>query len=221
MPPHPTNLANLRQTYDTQGLLDENVPASPDALFDRWMQDAIDTGIKEPNAMTLATVDADGAPDARIVLLKGLDDLGDGRRGFRFFTNYTSVKAAELEANPRAALVFYWDAPDRSVRVRGTVHKLDERASTDYFHSRPRGSQLGAWVSDQSAVIPDRDVLRRREAELEARYADREIPRPPHWGGYVVTPDAIEFWQGQPSRLHDRIRFRFASGQWTWQRLAP
>jgi pyridoxamine 5'-phosphate oxidase len=215
------NMADMREAYDVPGLLDADVLADPFDMFDRWFDAATEAGIKEPNAMTLATVDGDGLPDARVVLLKGIDANHDGTKRLRFFSNYESSKAHQIEATPHAALVFYWDKLDRSVRIRGPVEKLSHTESETYFHSRPRGSQLGAWASHQSEVIEDRAILQQRETALSAKYDGLEIPMPPFWGGYVVTPLTMEFWQGQPSRLHDRVRYRRETSAWMRERLSP
>jgi pyridoxamine 5'-phosphate oxidase len=192
--------------------------AGPDplALFETWFLAARATGMHHPEAMTLATAGPDGAPAARVVLLRGLDE-----RGFTFFTNYHSRKARELTANPRAALVFYWAVLDRQVRVEGRVEVVSAEESDAYFQNRPRGSQLGAWASPQSEVLPDREVLERRMEEVRRLYGEGEVPRPPHWGGLRVVPEVIEFWQGQPDRLHDRLCYRRAGGGWLLERLAP
>lgn len=193
--------------------------ALPDPLdqFRRWFGEALAADLPLANAMTLATVTEAGAPDARIVLLKGVED-----GAFVFFTNYDSRKGREMAANPRVALVFPWHGLERQVRVEGTVEKVTPAESDDYFVNRPLGSRLGAWASAQSAVIPDRAFLERRHAELMAKYPDGNVPRPPNWGGYRVIPAAIEFWQGRPDRLHDRIRFtRQPDGTWKKERLSP
>jgi pyridoxamine 5'-phosphate oxidase len=185
-------------------------------MFSTWFAEAKDAGLYEPNAMTLATADAAGRPTARIVLLKGLD-----ARGFCFFTNYASRKGQELAANPQAALLFWWGLLERQIRIEGRVEKLSAAESDAYFQSRPRGAQLGAWASPQSQVIPDRQILEDRLAQLEAEYAHAEPPRPPHWGGYRLVPDALEFWQGGVHRLHDRLLYTRQAGGWTLARLAP
>lgn len=211
-------IADLRQEYSHATLLESDVPASPFELFRGWFTAAVDGGVAEPNAMTLATVDADGCPSARIVLLKELDD-----RGFTFYTNYLSRKGEELGATPRACLVFWWEPMQRQVRIEGLVERVAEADSDAYFGIRPRASRLGAWASEQSRVIADRDELEKRWQEFDARF-DGDVPRPPHWGGFRVLPLAIEFWQGRRSRLHDRIRFRrddVASELWRRDRLAP
>ena len=213
----PLDPADMRQGYEVPGLLEAEAADEPYAQFDRWFREAAAAGIKEPNAMTLATVDAAGLPDARVVLLKG---VGPGR-GFCFYTNRRSRKAEELAAVGEAALVFYWDLPDRSVRVRGACVRLGDEDDDAYFAKRPRGSQLGAWVSPQSSVIPGRGFLREEQARREREFAGREVPRPPHWGGYAVMPRSVEFWQGQPSRLHDRLRYERDGDRWTRVRLAP
>ena len=184
--------------------------------FEAWYGDALASGVPEADAMTLATATTDGAPDARVVLLKSFDD-----RGFVFFTNYQSRKAEELAANGRACLLFYWLPLKRQVRIEGTVEKVSAAESDDYFHTRPWGSKLGAWASDQSRVITSRENLEKRFAEFELEFADN-VPRPPHWGGYRLIPTAIEFWQGRDNRLHDRIRYRLQQDKsWRIERLAP
>lgn len=191
---------------------------SPDPLqqFERWFSDAKRAGVEVPEAMTLATADAEGSPSARMVLLKGADE-----DGFVFYTGYGSRKAGELDQNPRAALVFYWRPLGKQVRVEGTVELVPEAESAAYFATRPRGSQLAAWASHQSRPLESREELERRYAELEREYEGREVPLPPHWGGYRLRPDAIEFWEHRESRLHDRIRYTRAREGWQHELLAP
>lgn len=199
------------------GLFENEIDPDPIRQFQIWLSDAIEAQIPLAEAMTLATATPDGKPSARMVLLKQVD-----QDGFVFFTNYRSAKARQLDANPYASLVFYWYQLERQVRVEGGVTRVSEQESRDYFQTRPRESQIGAWASDQSAVIPDRDVLELRAHELEALYCDRDIDCPDHWGGYRVAPDRIEFWKGRVGRLHDRILYRRESdGIWTISRLAP
>ncbi len=209
------SIGDLRKEYRYGGLVESDADRNPIAQFLTWFKQAISAELPEPNAMTLATVSADGKPSARIVLLKGCDE-----RGLAFFTNYGSRKGLELAANPHAALVFHWVELERQVRIEGRVEKTTERESLDYFASRPFGSRLGAWISEQSAVIAGREVLEEREKELIAQFGEN-IPKPPHWGGYRLIPDVFEFWQGRPSRLHDRLRYRKRDEQWLRERLAP
>lgn len=195
------------------------VGVDPILFFNKWFQEALHAQVLEPNAMTLATVDANGFPKARIVLLKGVD-----ARGFVFYTNYLSAKGRELAASGRAALVFFWPELERQVRIEGSVSQVSSTESDAYFHSRPLGSQLGAWASPQSEVIESRETLEQYFQRTEQAYTNREIPRPEHWGGYLVSPFAVEFWQGRRSRMHDRIRFihPVKEGEpWQKQRLAP
>jgi pyridoxamine 5'-phosphate oxidase len=211
------NLHDLRVSYELAELNDPDVPNDPLELFRGWLGDAIHHQLPEPNAMTLSTLGHDGSPNARTVLLKQLDHYG-----FSFFTNYESQKANELAAHPRAALTFLWTVRQRQVIVRGTVSKLPHSEAEIYFATRPRGNQIGAWASKQSAVIQSREVLEQATAELEAQYpVGSQIPCPAHWGGYAMQPDSIEFWQGRRSRLHDRIRFTKTESGWTWQRHSP
>ena len=193
----------------------EDLDEDPIAQFAAWFERA-EREVPLPEAMTLATVDAEGAPDARMVLLKGVD-----ADGFRFFTNYESAKAGQLEGAGRAALVIYWRELDRQVRVRGTVERLAGADSDAYFATRQRDSQLGAWASPQSKPVASREQLDERVRQLEAGYTNREIPRPEHWGGYLVRPTTVEFWQGQFGRLHDRFRYTLDAGGWRIERLAP
>jgi pyridoxamine 5'-phosphate oxidase len=193
--------------------------ADPDPFtqFDRWLEDAIVARLAEPTAMVVATASADGVPSARLVLLKGVED-----GAFRFYTDYASAKALDVEVNPRAALVFPWHGLQRQVRVTGTVARVAPEISDAYWATRPRGAQVGAWASAQSKVIDDRATLERAAAEIDARYGAGPIPRPPDWGGYAVAAQTFEFWQGRPDRLHDRLRYRRdARRRWTIERLAP
>jgi len=200
---------------DMPPLRREDLDEDPIAQFEAWFELA-EREAPLPEAMTLATVDGDGAPDARMVLLKGVDSSG-----FRFHTNYESAKAGQLEGERGGALVIYWRELDRQVRVRGDVERLSESESDAYFATRPRDSQLGAWASPQSAPIASREELDEQVAAIEARFEGGEIPRPPHWGGYLLRPRTIEFWQGQVGRLHDRFRYTRGDGAWTIERLAP
>jgi pyridoxamine 5'-phosphate oxidase len=190
--------------------------ADPLAVFHEWFREAEQAGVEVPEAMTLATADADGAPSARMVLLKGAD-----ADGFVFYTGYVSRKARELEQNPHAALVFYWRPLGKQVRVEGSVERVSEAESAAYFATRPRGSQLAAWASQQSRSLGSREELERRYAELEREYDGREVPLPPHWGGFRLRPDAIEFWEHRENRLHDRTRYTRAREGWTAERLSP
>ena len=210
-------LSGLRKEYRRERLDEATAAADPLTMFEAWFAEAAESGLVEPNAMTLATATPDGKPSARVVLLKDFDAAG-----FNFFTNYASRKGEELAANPFAALTFWWGPLERQIRIEGRVEKLDAAASDAYFASRPQGSRLGAWVSHQSAVIPDRAVLEQRLAELTAQYGDEAPPRPPFWGGYRVIPAVYEFWQGGLHRLHDRLRYtRRDDGTWELVRLSP
>lgn len=211
------SLADLRKDYSLSGLLEKDLARDPFRQFDKWFQEAEAAKLTEPNAMTLATATRDGRPSARTVLLKGLDG-----RGFVFYSNYESRKGRELAENPRASLLFPWIALERQVIIEGTLAKITREESAAYFHSRPRASQLGAWVSQQSALITGRAVLEDAMKALDKKYAGVEVPLPPAWGGYRLAPETVEFWQGRRSRLHDRLRYRReASGSWTVERLAP
>ncbi|HEX6106657.1 MAG TPA: pyridoxamine 5'-phosphate oxidase [Gemmatimonadales bacterium] len=213
----PRSIASLRREYARARLDERDVSHDPIVEFSRWFAEAREAEVPEPNAMTLATAAPDGAPSARIVLLKAFDE-----QGFVFFTDYRSRKGAELEANPRAGLVFYWGELERQVRITGRVSRTSPEESEEYFRSRPLGSRLGAWVSHQSRVIPGRAVLEADLRAVEARFPNGDVPLPPHWGGYRVRPDQIEFWQGRESRLHDRIRYVRDGGKgWRVERLSP
>ncbi len=212
-----SSIADLRQNYTLAGLSEADIDSDPIEQFGVWFQQALDADLLEPNAMTLATATPDGKPTARIVLLKGVDE-----RGFVFYTNYESQKGQQLIANPYAALVFLWDKLERQVRIEGKVVKLDIKESEEYFHSRPKASQLGAWASDQSRVISNREVLEQRLEDLETEYQNKTVPIPQHWGGFRVIPNRIEFWQGRPSRLHDRLVYNLQDdSSWQVQRLSP
>ncbi len=211
------NLAELRQHYALESLSETDVRPDPVAQFAFWFEEAISSQILEPNAMTLATATLDGRPSARTVLLKDY-----GNHGFTFFTNYESQKGEDLAANPRAALLFTWLDLQRQIRIEGQVEKIDPEASLAYFQSRPRSSQIGAWASPQSHVIEGREVLEKRENEIEVKFSGIEkLPMPPNWGGYRVIPDVFEFWQGRMSRLHDRILYTREGEAWKIERLAP
>jgi pyridoxamine 5'-phosphate oxidase len=209
------SIADIRINYTYGELSEADVVADPLVQFQTWFDQALAAGVPEPNAMTVASVGSDGRPSARMLLLKGVD------HGFVFYTNYTSRKASELDEQPFGALVFYWHALHRQVRIEGRIERVAPAEADAYYTSRPIGSQLGAWASNQSQVIPNRTILEQRVAELEQEYANRSIPRPPQWGGYRLLPDTIEFWQGRPSRLHDRLRYRLSDGLWVIERLSP
>ena len=208
--------SSLRKEYTSAGLDKAGLDPDPIVQFHGWFEKVVDADLHEPNAMTLATATRDGRPSARVVLLKGYDE-----RGFVFYTNYEGRKAGELEANPTCALLFYWGALERQIRIEGRASRLSGEESDAYFSSRPRGSRLGAWASQQSLPVEDRSVLEQRVRELEAEYEGREIPRPPFWGGYRVEPEVIEFWQGRESRLHDRLVYHRYRGGWEIERLQP
>lgn len=211
------DIENLRQDYVAASLSEKDVDANPVRQFDKWFNEAINAKVYEPNAMTLATATPDGRPSARVVLLKGFSD-----DGFKFYTNYLSRKGRELAKNPNAALVFLWGDMERQIRIEGTIEKLDKWYSEKYFHSRPKKSQIGAVASPQSQEIDGREQLEARMQELEAQYADSEVPKPAHWGGYILKPRMIEFWQGRRSRLHDRIVYKKTDNKnWKIVRLAP
>jgi pyridoxamine 5'-phosphate oxidase len=213
----PTDISALRRNYSRQSLSQADVLPDPLAQFARWFEEAMQSQLAEPNAMTLATADLRGRPSARTVLLKGVDT-----EGFVFYTNYESRKGDDLAANPQAALLFTWLELERQIRIEGRVEKVSPAESLAYFQSRPLGSQIGAWASPQSRVISDRDVLESRVAQLQAEHAGAEtLPLPPFWGGYRLRPDWLEFWQGRESRLHDRIGYRLEDGLWSIRRLAP
>ena len=209
------SIADIRQEYERAGLQESEVASDPLLQFEAWFQDAIAAGVPMPNAMALATADSAGRPTARAVLLKGF-----GPGGFVFYTNYQSRKGRELAANPYAGLLFCWEELERQVRIDGRAERIPESESDEYFVTRPRGSRLGAWASPQSEVIPDGALIESRLAEAERRFGDR-VPRPPHWGGFRMIPAEIEFWQGRPNRLHDRIRYRREDTAWKIERLAP
>ena len=210
-------LEEMRRNYATRSLDLSDLDANPFAQFDHWMREAIETQVIEPNAMTLATADGSGRPAVRTVLLKGFDE-----RGFVFYSNYESAKARDLAANSKVALLFPWLALERQVSAMGSAQKIPAAESLKYFLSRPRESQIGAWASRQSEVISTRALLETKFAEMKARFANGDIPLPDQWGGYRVTPQSFEFWQGRPSRLHDRFRYTLQSdGSWTIARLMP
>lgn len=215
--PSDTPISHLRKEYTIAGLTEKELDPDPLRQFRLWLNQALDAGLAEPTAMTLATATKDGKPSARIVLLKNVD-----AEGFVFFTNYGSRKGRELLRNPAAALVFHWVELERQVRIIGKTKKVPRDESEQYFRTRPIGSQLAAWVSKQSEVVKSRDEIEKKVLELEARYKNKEIPLPPVWGGFRVKPTEIEFWQGRPNRLHDRLRYALArGGKWTIVRLSP
>jgi pyridoxamine 5'-phosphate oxidase len=207
-------LADLRREYALAGLSEADLAPTWHTQLARWFDDA--RSLTEPNAVVLTTATPDGAPSVRTVLLKAFD-----QRGLVVFTNLTSRKTREMQANPRAALLFPWHGLERQVVAEGAVEQVSRAETEEYFRSRPRGSQIGAWASHQSAVIPGREVLEQRRAELEERFAGQDVPVPGFWGGLRVVPDAVEFWQGRPNRLHDRLRYRRADGGWVVERLSP
>lgn len=212
------NIHHLREEYTAEKFEIDDVLEDPMDQFKRWFEAAMNAKLPEPNAMTLATVSPEGQPSARIVLLKGFD-----KAGFVFFTNYSSRKGQEMTANPKVSLVFLWLELQRQVRIEGTVTKIAAEESTRYFQSRPKGSQIGAWASPQSAVIESRSVLKKKVAALEEKFAEEKVlPRPDNWGGYLVRPHLVEFWQGRANRLHDRIQYSLEdNGNWKLDRLAP
>ena len=212
-----SSIADIRKDYKLRSLNEEEVAADPFAQFQQWWDQAIESDIDEVNAMTLATASSDGIPSARIVLLKKFSI-----EGFTFFTNYDSFKGQQLIENPRACLVFFWKELERQIRITGLVEKVQAEESDSYFNSRPESSRIGAWTSPQSKIIKSRAWLEEKEEEMKTQFKGKSIKRPEHWGGYRVNPVSIEFWQGRPSRLHDRIQYSLQeNGTWTIERLAP
>jgi pyridoxamine 5'-phosphate oxidase len=211
------SIADLRREYSSQSLMESDVASNPVSQFEKWWNEALESAIIEPNAMTLATASSDGMPSARIVLLKGFS-----QQGFVFYTNYKSFKGIQLEENPKACLVFLWKELERQVRITGLVKKTEVKESDEYFSSRPEGSKIGAWASPQSQVIRGREWLEKEFREYNNKFKGHAPQRPPHWGGYLVQPVIIEFWQGRQSRLHDRIQYSLDdAGNWKIERLAP
>jgi len=211
------DLGNYRKSYEKSALMEDTISDNPMELFQKWFHEAEQSDMEEPNAMTISTIGLDGFPKGRVVLLKRFT-----YEGFIFFTNYESEKGKAIEKNPKVCLSFFWPVLERQIIIKGTVTKIAENMSDGYFESRPTGSKLGAIVSDQSSVIPSRDVLENKLTALEKHYENREIERPPYWGGYLVAPLSIEFWQGRPNRLHDRIRYTLQKDyNWKIERLAP
>jgi pyridoxamine 5'-phosphate oxidase len=211
------SIADIRKDYQLKSLTEAEVDPDPLKQFQHWWQDALHAKIEEVNAMTVATASPDGIPSARILLLKGLTS-----NGFIFFTNYNSYKGQQIAENPRACLVFFWKEVERQVRVTGLAERLTDQENDEYFHSRPEGSRIGAWASPQSQVIENREWLEKNTVKYQQQFADEPIQRPPHWGGYIIKPISIEFWQGRPNRLHDRIQYTLnESGNWVIERLAP
>ncbi|MDE3058774.1 MAG: pyridoxamine 5'-phosphate oxidase [Bacteroidota bacterium] len=209
-------LTSFREKFTHTGLREDDLDPNPIRQFQQWFREAEDRHIADVNAMTLATASRGGIPSARIVLLKSFDE-----RGFVFYTNHESEKGKELADNPNVALVFHWKGLERQVRINGTVAKIAQEESESYFHSRPRGSQLSAWASHQSEVVNGRDVLEMKMQEYEKKFKGKEIPCPPYWGGFCVVPSSMEFWQGRPNRLHDRLRYTLKKGRWIVERLSP
>jgi pyridoxamine 5'-phosphate oxidase len=214
--PSPSHLATRRKDYETAGLDVADVDANPMTQWRRWYDEAYEGGCVEPNAFVLGTVDDDGWPQTRYLLVRGADV-----RGFTFFTNYDSAKSQQMAARPQASMLFTWLQLHRQVRVLGTVERLPDQESDEYYASRPRPSQIGAWSSPQSQPIPDREWLEARVAQIDATFGEQAVPRPAFWGGWLLRPQSYEFWQGRPSRLHDRVRYTPADGDWLRERLAP
>ena len=207
---------NLRHDFSKKTLDKVDVNKNPILQFETWFKEAVESNVNEPNAMTVCTSTKEGKPSARIVLLRNFNE-----NGFVFYTNYTSRKGVEVLENPNCALLFFWPELERQVRIEGVLQLQSETESDSYFNNRPRGSKLGAWVSEQSKIIQSRKVLDEKYSELSAKYPDDNIPRPSYWGGYILKPSSIEFWQGRPSRLHDRILFSLVNNAWEIERLAP
>jgi len=210
------SIADIRTDYRMKSFLEADAARDPYTQFGHWWLEAVESKIEEVNAMTLATASADGFPSARIVLLKGYD-----KNGFVFFTNYNSQKGQEIAANPKACLLFFWKELERQIRIDGSIEKVSAEDSEIYFKSRPVGSRIGAWCSPQSSVIADRSILDKNVAHYTNKFNAQEVPRPDHWGGYIVKPTSIEFWQGRSSRLHDRLRYTAKPEGWKLERLAP
>ena len=211
------NLQDYRQSYEKSELLESNISDNPFELFERWFNETeVEGGAGEVNAMTIATIGLNGFPKSRVVLLKSYDS-----EGFIFYTNFNSEKGKAIAINPNVCLSFFWPSTERQVIIQGVVEKVDDETATEYYHSRPRGSQLGAWASPQSSEIASREGLENNLAQVELKYKDHEVPKPENWGGYIVKPVNIEFWQGRQNRLHDRIIFNKEEAQWNSKRLAP